>query len=185
MGIRAQRPKLLTETTLDVAKLLTNHTKVRYTGSNGIHLPEAYNGLGTRNIILILLLREFFKLFLAMEPRPSVHLVFIEEPEVLHPQMQEVFIRKIADIASAFNQETGESWPVQFVVSTHSSHVANEAHFETIRYFLASANKNGTISTKVKDLRNGLAEKPEPDRTFLHQYMTLTRCDLFFADKAV
>lgn len=180
-------PKLLTETTLDVAKLLTNHTKVRYTGSNGIHLPEAYNGLGTRNIILILLqLREFFKLFLAMEPRPSVHLVFIEEPEVhLHPQMQEVFIRKIADIASAFNQETGESWPVQFVVSTHSSHVANEAHFETIRYFLASANKNGTISTKVKDLRNGLAEKPEPDRTFLHQYMTLTRCDLFFADKAV
>lgn len=180
-------PKLLTETTLDVAKLLTNHTKVRYTGSNGIHLPEAYNGLGTRNIILILLqLREFFKLFLAMEPRPSVHLVFIEEPEVhLHPQMQEVFIRKIADIASAFNQETGESWPVQFVVSTHSSHVANEAHFETIRYFLASSNKNGTISTKVKDLRKGLAEKPEPDRTFLHQYMTLTRCDLFFADKAV
>lgn len=180
-------PKLLTETTLDVAKLLTNHTKVRYTGSNGIHLPEAYNGLGTRNIILILLqLREFFKLYLAMEPRPSVHLVFIEEPEVhLHPQMQEVFIRKIADIASAFSKETGESWPVQFVVSTHSSHVANEAHFETIRYFLASLDKNGEISTKIKDLRKGLAGKPEPDRTFLHQYMTLTRCDLFFADKAI
>lgn len=180
-------PKLLTETTLDVAKLLTNHTKVRYTGSNGIHLPEAYYGLGTRNIILILLqLREFFKLYLAMEPRPSVHLVFIEEPEVhLHPQMQEVFIRKIGDIAAAFNEETGESWPVQFVVSTHSSHVANEAHFETIRYFLASSDKDGNISTKVKDLRKGLADKPEPDRTFLHQYMTLTRCDLFFADKAV
>ncbi|NII11294.1 ATP-dependent endonuclease [Oleiagrimonas sp. C23AA] len=179
--------KLLTETTLDVAKLLTNHTKVRYTGSDGIHLPEAYNGLGTRNIILILLqLREFFKLYLAMEPRPSVHLVFIEEPEVhLHPQMQEVFIRKITEIASAFNEETGESWPVQFVVSTHSSHVANEAHFETIRYFLASADDNGAMSTKVKDLRKGLAGKPEPDRSFLHQYMTLTRCDLFFADKAI
>jgi len=180
-------PKLLTETTLDVAKLLTNHTKVRYSGSDGIHLPETYNGLGTRNIILILLqLREFFKLYLAMEPRPSVHLVFIEEPEVhLHPQMQEVFIRKIADIVSAFNEETGESWPVQFVISTHSSHVANEAHFETIRYFLTSVEQNGTISTKVKDLRKGLAGKSEPDRTFLHQYMTLTRCDLFFADKAV
>lgn len=180
-------PKLLTETTLDVARLLTNHTKVRYTGSNGIHLPEAYNGLGTRNIILILLqLREYFKLYLAMEPRPSVHLVFIEEPEVhLHPQMQEVFIRKIGDIASAFSKETGELWPVQFVVSTHSSHVANEAHFETIRYFLASADENCAISTQVKDLRKGLAGKAEPDRTFLHQYMTLTRCDLFFADKAV
>src|SRR5690606_40048332 len=44
---------------------------------------------------------------------------------------------------------------------------------------------NGTISTKIKDLRKGLAGKPEPDRTFLHQYMTLTRCDLFFSDKAV
>ena len=37
----------------------------------------------------------------------------------------------------------------------------------------------------MKDLRKGLEGKQDPDRTFLHQYMTLTRCDLFFADKAV
>lgn len=181
-------PKLLTETTLDVGRLLTNHTKVRYTGANGIHLPEAYNGLGARNIILILLqLREFFKIYLAMETKPAVHLVFIEEPEVhLHPQMQEVFIRKLGEIAAVFSAENGSPWPVQFVVSTHSSHVANEAHFETIRYFLSLADgATGALRTVVKDLRKGLAGKAEPDRTFLHQYMTLTRCDLFFADKAV
>lgn len=40
--------KLRTETTLDVSRLLSNNTKVRYTGINGIDLPEAYNGLGTR-----------------------------------------------------------------------------------------------------------------------------------------
>lgn len=180
--------KLHTETTLDVARLLTNHTKVRYTGENGIHLPEAYNGLGTRNIILILLqLREFFKLYAAMEPRPGMHVVFIEEPEVhLHPQMQEVFIRKLGEIAKVFGEELGTPWPVQFVVSTHSSHVANEAHFETIRYFLATPDAtDGMMKTVVKDLRKGLSGKVEPDRTFLHQYMTLTRCDLFFADKAV
>ncbi len=181
-------PKLLTETTLDVARLLTNHTKIRYTGANGIHLPEAYNGLGARNIILILLqLREFFKLYLAMETKPGIHLVFIEEPEVhLHPQMQEVFIRKLGDIATAFSKEQGSPWPVQFVVSTHSSHVANEAHFETIRYFLSMPDPGAnSLRTVVKDLRKGLAGKAEPDRTFLHQYMTLTRCDLFFADKAI
>ena len=181
-------PKLLTETTLDVARLLNNHTKVRYTGANGIHLPEAYNGLGARNIILILLqLREFFKLYMAMVPRPAVHVVFVEEPEVhLHPQMQEVFIRKLDDIAAEFSKEQETAWPVQFVVSTHSSHVANEAHFETIRYFLSVVDgASGTIKTVVKDLRKGLSGKGEPDRTFLHQYMTLTRCDLFFADKAV
>lgn len=181
-------PKLLTETTLDVARLLTNHTKVRYTGANGVHLPEAYNGLGARNIILILLqLREFFKLYLAMETKPGIHLVFIEEPEVhLHPQMQEVFIRKLGEIATAFSQEQGSPWPVQFVVSTHSSHVANETHFETIRYFLSAPDPGAdSLRTVIKDLRKGLAGKAEPDRTFLHQYMTLTRCDLFFADKAI
>jgi predicted ATP-dependent endonuclease of OLD family len=180
--------KLQTETILDVGRLLTNHTKVRYEGTNGIHLPEAYNGLGMRNIILILLqLREFFKRYNAMEPTPSVHLVFIEEPEVhLHPQMQEVFIRQLTEISAAFNKEHGTTWPIQFIVSTHSSHIANEARFEAIRYFVPSADEPRVSNrTVVKDLRIGLAGKGEPDREFLHQYMTLTRCDLFFADKAI
>src|SRR3546814_16835922 len=30
-----------------------------------------------------------------------------------------------------------------------------------------------------------MGNAPAPDREFLHQYLTLTRCDLFFADKAV
>lgn len=181
-------PKLLTETTLNVEQLLTGHTKVLYTGSNGINLPEAYNGLGMRNIILILLqLREFFKLYSAMTPKPAVQVVFIEEPEVhLHPQMQEVFIRKLGEIADVFSKEAGVPWPVQFIVSTHSSHVANEAHFETIRYFHRVPDADtGILKASVKDLRKGLSGKTEPDRSFLHQYMTLTRCDLFFADKAV
>lgn len=180
-------PKLLTETTLNVEQLLTGHTKVFYTGTNGINLPEGYNGLGMRNIILILLqLREFFKLYSAMTPKPGVQMVFIEEPEVhLHPQMQEVFIRKLGEIAAVFSQESGTPWPVQFLVSTHSSHVANEAHFEAIRYFHSTNDDDGVPKASVKDLRKGLSGKGEPDRSFLHQYLTLTRCDLFFADKAV
>jgi predicted ATP-binding protein involved in virulence len=84
-----------------------------------------------------------------METAPGVHLIFVEEPEVhLHPQMQEVFIRKLGENADVFSKELGASWPVQFIVSTHSSHVANEAHFETIRYFLmASDDGTGALKT--------------------------------------
>ena len=133
----------------------------------------------------------FYKAFRAEATEPGVHLIFIEEPEAhLHPQMQEVFIRQLTKIAQQLVASTVDKtpWPVQFVVSTHSSHVANEAGFESIRYFLGTSVPGapaGVRQTKIKDLRKGLKATSEPDKKFLHQYMTLTRCDLFFADKAV
>lgn len=183
-------PVLRTETTLDVERLLVNHTRVRYAGVGSVSLPEAYNGLGPRNLILILLqLLEFFKAYKAEKESPGIQLIFIEEPEAhLHPQMAEVFIRKLSEITAAFATQynDGEPWSVQFVVSTHSSHMANEARFETIRYFLATPESEGhhLRQTRVKDLRLGMGDASPEDRDFLHQYMTLTRCDLFFADKA-
>ena len=178
-----------TETTLDVERLLSSHTKVRYAGHHGIMLPESYTGLGIRNLIFILLqIVSFYRTFRADPTAPGVHLVFIEEPEAhLHPQMQEVFIRQVSKIAQQLSAQEGAPlpWPVQFVVSTHSSHVANAAGFETIRYFLPTSAAAGVRQTKVKDLREGLRETTREHRRFLHQYLTLTRCDLFFADNAV
>jgi putative ATP-dependent endonuclease of the OLD family len=184
-------PGLRTETTFNVQSLLENHTKVRYEGANGINLPEAYNGLGPRNLIFILLqLLEFFKSFNAKQAAPGVHLVFIEEPEAhLHPQMQEVFIRQLERVSKLFSDKynDGLPWPVQFIVTTHSSHVANEVSFNAIRYFLAVPHNSArnTFQSKIKDLNEGLSDTSSDDRDFLHQYLTLTSCDLFFADKVV
>ena len=180
--------ELETETTLDVERLLSRHTKVRYAGHYGIPLPESYTGLGIRNLIFILLrIVSFYRTFRAESTAPGVHLVFIEEPEAhLHPQMQEVFIRQVSKIARQLSAQDGAPlpWPVQFIVSTHSSHVANAAGFEAIRYFVPTS-VNRVRHTRIKDLRQGLRDTPEDHRRFLHQYLTLTRCDLFFADKAV
>ena len=179
---------LRVETILDVRKLLSNFTKVLYEGTGGVPLPESYNGLGTRNLIFILLqLAGFYKAYCAEEQPPGLQLIFIEEPEAhLHPQMQEVFIRQLAKTAEllVMNNASQTPWPVQFVVSTHSSHIANEAGFESIRYFLAVQRDSGR-HTRIKDFRRGLYNIDLDTRKFLHQYLTLTRCDLFFADKAV
>ncbi len=186
-------PKLRTETLLDVEKLLSNHTTVGYQSPvlDDVDLPESYNGLGSRNLIFILLkLFEFFRDFSTRQLESGIHLIFIEEPEAhLHPQMQEVFIRKINEIREMFESaySEGNSWPVQFVITTHSSHIANEASFDAMRYFLVTPieEKSPISHTKSRDLQTELIGEKDSVRKFLHQYMTLIRCDLLFADAAI
>jgi len=182
--------ELMPQTNIDVETLLSDNTRIFYTGSDGVHLPEGYNGLGTRNLIYILLqLESFHKRYRACEMRPGTNLVFLEEPEAhLHPQMQEVFIGQLEAVIKTLSDQYPEepAWQVQFIVTTHSSHLANAATFDAIRYFLnVQTPLPGIRRTEVKDFRKGMNTIGPDDRKFLHQYMTLTKCDLYFADKAI
>lgn len=182
--------ELRPETSLNVEALLSDHTKVVYAGADGVHLPEGYNGLGTRNLIYMLLqLESYHKIYRAKSTRPAAHLIFIEEPEAhLHPQMQEVLINQlniaITKLSAMYPDEP--AWKVQFVITTHSPHVANAASFEAVRYFLSESSATPNVrKTKVKDFKKGMESISSDDQDFLHQYMTLTKCDLYFADKAI
>ncbi|MCA9381360.1 AAA family ATPase [Candidatus Dojkabacteria bacterium] len=182
-------PNLTTKTTFNAETIVESNTKILYDKSDGITLPETYNGLGSRNLIFILFkLFEYFRKYQSNPILIKNHLVFIEEPEAhLHPQMQEVFISKLYSIADTFSNDlnNGVKWPVQFVVSTHSTHIANEADFDTIRYFLTKNDGNLT-ETEVKDLKEAFKTGEDTeDKEFIYKYLTLTKSDLFFADKAI
>ena len=176
------------QTLLNVESLLSDHTKICYKGDGNVNLPEGYNGLGTRHLIYMLLhLESYHKEYRSLEVRPATHVIFVEEPEAhLHPQMQEVFISQLQKIVSKLSEAYPEEpeWKVQFVITTHSSHIANTANFDAIRYFLKYANMSNPY-TIIKDLKKGLMKVSPDDKKFLHKYMTLTKCDLYFADKAI
>lgn len=181
-----QDPNLSAATELNVKSLLESNTRVFYEGDDHFTLPETYNGLGVRNLIFILFrIYEYFREYQTQPTPPKGHLIFIEEPEAhLHPQMQEVFIRQLGEIVKEFQIQLndGNTWPVQFVVSTHSSHIANETDFSKVRYFLSKSGKE----TKVKDLgAEFCSDEIKIDKEFLHKYLTLTKCDLYFADRAI
>ena len=104
-----------------------------------------------------------------------IPLLFIEEPEShMHPQMQQTF-------ASYLEKFLGEISDVhiQTFLTSHSAHIANTIDFSQIRY--AQKTAKGVI---YKNL-NTFAKSNSANLDFIKKYLTLSRCDLFFADKVI
>lgn len=173
-GVNIQNLEIRSQ--FEPANIIKGNTKLFYEHEDNL-LPEAHNGLGYSKLIFIILqFISFFEEYSKREPKSAFQLLFVEEPEAhLHPQMQHVFIRNI----SAYIK-TKPGWNVQVVITTHSSHIVAESGFKCIRYFDISAPK-----LTVKNLSQ-FQEEEEPEAIrFLQQYMSLNRCDMFFADKII
>lgn len=78
----------------------------------------------------------------------------------------------------------GENFATQMVVSTHSSHIAHECEFDSLRYFRRLPGEKNTIPTScVVNLENAFGPDADTKR-FVTRYLKVTHCDLFFADAA-
>lgn len=169
-------------------ELLKGNTTVKYEHDNK-DLPENFNGLGYMNLISIifdidLILKRFAKIKdgggLA-----DINLLFIEEPEAhTHPQMQYVFIKNIKDLLNeGVKDNHGNCRPLQYIVSTHSSHIVADSDYDDIKYLHRVKGKNEVEAKSLKTLSK-VYENKEHLR-FLKQYITINRSELFFADKAI
>jgi predicted ATP-dependent endonuclease of OLD family len=159
-------------------------------------LPEAYNGLGFKNLIFMAIQITHFQIrwFNTEVNRPLCQVIFIEEPEAhLHAQIQQVFIHKIRDVIEKTTKDLGCFGHVpQLVITSHSSHIIAESDFNCIRYFQRCKTKYSTISKsklQSSDVLNLARFKSNQDEDenleFLKKYLALTHCDLFFSDAII
>ena len=200
-------PKLNISTRLHPMEGLNHEAAVQYqipfiTGGQAInmHLPEGSNGLGYQNLIsMVFRLMSFRDAWMRVGKAqkrtveggeafiPPLHLVLVEEPEAyLHAQVQQAFIRRAYDVLRNHSElKRNTRFTTQLVVSTHSSHIAHECDFASLRYFRRLPAIDGEVPTScVVNLTTVFGEETDTKR-FVTRYLKVIHCDLFFADAAV
>ena len=201
-------PKLKISTLLRATDGLKHGSSVQYQvadpsgdGTKTLKLPEDYSGLGYQNLIaMVFMLMGFRDEWMRVEKAgllegadvsheiQPLHLVLVEEPEAhLHAQVQQVFINKAYNLLRKHPDLcSGDTYCTQLVVSTHSSHVAHEADFASLRYFRRrpAASKGETPTTTVANLSHIFGDGDDTKR-FVKRYLKATHCDLFFADGVI
>jgi predicted ATP-dependent endonuclease of OLD family len=186
-GVKLNDTDIAIISTLQHRELLEGNTTVVYTHDDH-KLPEHYNGLGYMNLISMIfeieILVQDFKRDKDKKPA-DINLLIIEEPEAhTHPQMQYVFIKNIKKLlAEGVKGNDGINRPLQYIITTHSSHIVADSDFDDIKY-LKAENKNNVVAKNLSDLRKQYDADPKQYQ-FLKQYLTISRAEIFFADKAV
>ncbi len=168
--------KLGVTTHLSIDDQIKNQTMLSYiSGSEQERLPNTHNGLGYKNLIKIEFLLATFAKDAEKRGEACIPLLFIEEPEShMHPQMQTAFARHLESYLNNLS-----NIKIQTFITSHSAHIANTFEFAKIRY--ARKTNSGVI---YKNL-NLFASHDPVNVDFIRKYLTLTKCDLFFADKAI
>lgn len=172
----AEELQLAVNTQLSIDDQIQNKSELAYVSkAEGESLPSTYNGLGYKNLIKIEFLLSAFAQELESKGSACIPLLFLEEPEShMHPQMQQAFANYLEEFLGKLSNIN-----VQTILTTHSSHIANTMEFSKIRY--AQRTNQGV---KYKNLDEFAKDDPN-NLDFIRKYLTISRCDMFFADKLI
>src|SRR5690554_1309045 len=186
-GIKLNDTDIAIISTLQHRELLEGNTTVVYTHDDN-QLPEHYNGLGYMNLISMIfeieIMVQEFKRDENKKPA-DINLLFIEEPEAhTHPQMQYVFIKNIKKLlGEGIKRDDNINRRLQYIITSHSSHIVADSDFEDIKY-LKAISKNSVDTNNLKDMIKKY-ENVSNQYQFLKQYLTISRAEIFFADKVI
>lgn len=164
---------------MDVSKLLKGNTVFSYQYDKE-DLPENYNGLGYMNLLgIIFEVKACFQKFRQDSNRSKINILYIEEPEAhTHPQLQYVFIKNIGKLI----ENEKDNLNVQTIITTHSSHIVSQCKFEDTNFFIKE--KDNAQIKSYADLEN-LYKNEKEVFEFVKKYITLSRAEIFFADKLI
>lgn len=171
-----EKVEIKVQTNFKLESQIKNNTELLYSDNElDENLPSAYNGLGYKNLLKIEFELASFAQEINLLSDSIIPLLLIEEPEShMHPQLQQKFIKYITEyINDIFNNN------IQTVITTHSSHISSEADFSNIRY--VKRFNNWVTYENLSDF----VRKDNNNLDFIKKYLTITRCDLFFADKII
>ena len=129
-------------------------------------LPFALNGLGYNNLVFTAATLGTLR----RSPQFSFRSILVEEPEAhLHPQLQMLLLRHLADVAS--DHEGSE---VQVIASSHSPILASQAPIDSVVSVHEVDGKVSTVSVCSITIEDRIKKK-------LQRYLDATRAELFFA----
>lgn len=171
-----ERIELKAHSNIQLENQIKKNTDLSYLDNESDEiLPNGYNGLGYKNLLKIEFELAAFAREISNYSNSVISILFIEEPEShMHPQIQQRFIQYINDYIQDLSYKK-----IQVIITTHSSHISSEIDFDKIRY--ASRKNNFVI---YKNLDNFVKSDGE-NLDFIKKYLTLTKCDMFFADKII
>lgn len=174
---------------LDLDTLMNNLVKCEYLENEKL-IPENQYGLGYTNLVMIISeIISYIDNYHNEQRNSQINLITIEEPETyMHPQMQELFIKRIDDTITKLLKGKHKNVNSQLVITTHSPHILNSkihsgASFDNINYIRCP---NGYPEIIILSDENIVSSKNTAEELmFIKKHIKFKVSELFFAEAAI